>query len=214
MKQRKGQTSSKHKCSWFTGWPSDMTTFKVGHLTYLKTFRATTTGTPKSWAIWICFSRLQQPSATSWRFCKKTRPPCITSHPTCQTTQAGPLWQVLGLSTLTLLSWKLLKKAIDHFFPPRKDGCRRRRLIFQVKSKIILDPIAYVGLEPGSYFCCRLVARTSATCPRSVGWWTRRCKVLGGWPAPSSYSLLKSLAPPVGAKRYCCQSKSIYSRKS
>ena len=33
---------------YFTGWPSDMPTFKVGRLTYLKTFRATTTGTPKS----------------------------------------------------------------------------------------------------------------------------------------------------------------------
>ena len=101
-------------------------------------------------------------------------------------------------------------QAINHFFPPRKDGCRRRRLIFQIKSKIILDPMAYVGLEPGSYFCCRLVARTSATCPRSVRWWTRRRKVPGGRRAPSSYSLLKSLAPPVGVKRYCCQSIKVY----
>lgn len=35
---------------------------------HLKTFKATTTGTPKRPAIWICFLRLLQPSATSSRF--------------------------------------------------------------------------------------------------------------------------------------------------
>lgn len=48
--------------------------------TYLKTFRATTTGTPKSWAICICFWRLQQPSATSGMFWKKAREMGRASH--------------------------------------------------------------------------------------------------------------------------------------
>lgn len=36
---------------------------------YLKTLRATTTGTPNRWAIWICFLRLLlQPFVTRLRF--------------------------------------------------------------------------------------------------------------------------------------------------
>lgn len=72
----------------FTGWPSEMAAFKAGGLTYLKTLRATTTGTPKSWVIWICFWRLQQPSATSGMFCKKTRP-----HGSPPTKPAKGNWQ-------------------------------------------------------------------------------------------------------------------------
>lgn len=43
---------------------------------------------------------------------------------------------------------------------PKKDGCWRRWIIFKIMSKIILSPMAYLGLEPGTHFCGWTVART------------------------------------------------------